>query len=171
MILGINAHTLRVRTQPQEAQLDSTKRNTLKAIGAAAIGVSSTGALAALGKPQTAHFSVNTSHSALNNDIEVVLTNTASRDVIVDELAPGVLETGRGYFDFTAVTREGPVRVKAGESLRIGLQGKAFDRPSVDTAVMVKSSVRDSLREHLSIKSVGIFETVVSVESGAWLYA
>lgn len=70
---------------------------------------------------------LSTRVSAINNDIEVVLTNKGAQPVTMTQLTPSKLGTPRGSFDLAEVLQKGPRRLAAGESVTVPIKHHAIN--------------------------------------------
>lgn len=146
--------------------IDQSKRRTLKslAVGASAIaGGSLTMNSAAFAAPvsmtdaartvslediELGSIDVYTRVSVANNDLEVVLTNAGKQPVNITQMTPAVTRVARGEFDFSALVKDGPLRMYVGESVTIPLKRKAL---AYTTSSSATPSLNKSLKETLSI--------------------
>lgn len=145
--------------------IDQNKRKTLKtlAVGTGAVvgGSLMMGATALASSASTeavktisleelelGHIEVYPRVSVENNDIEVVLTNAGRQPVLITQMTPRSLNVARGEFDFSALLKDGPLPMKAGESVTIPLKRKTLNY-SVRTSSV--ASLDEALKRNLSI--------------------
>ncbi len=123
--------------------IDRSKRITLKkmALGAGAMGAGLTGTGAfgagmetsgaafadlleqrAAETPELGNIEVTTRVSAINNDLEIVLTNAGQERVNITHMTPHTLRVPRGEFDFSSLLNRGPLTLEAGQSVPLPLK-------------------------------------------------
>jgi len=148
--------------------IDQSKRNTLKnlaAIGAgtAAVTVSSgvlahstsasdTSAALALRTFDNNLVKINIGArlASVNNDLEVVITNTSDTTATITDMTPAQLNTARGHFDFNALFDSGDLRLAAGESVSVPIKHHAvvLSSSSIDERA---AELTQGLRRNVSI--------------------
>ncbi|MEE9322366.1 MAG: hypothetical protein V3U76_18140 [Granulosicoccus sp.] len=145
--------------------MDRNKRNTLKLIGATAIGGLSASAVAVAGErsfagsnavagsakplPVLSQVEVASRISSQHNDLEIVLTNTGEQTISVTQITPSMVDTPRGSFDLAAVSRGRP-SLAAGQSIRIPMRRHAVVLNDSSRAQRGQS-LEKILRERMSI--------------------
>lgn len=124
--------------------IDKTKRKTLKGIAAVAAGsavgsmpafatsssishsaaAKSTGTIRQVWPPIAARspIAVNTGTSAVENRIEVVLTNKSAHPVALTQMTPSHSVLPHGTFDKESEMKNGPRHLAAGESVSVHLE-------------------------------------------------
>lgn len=145
--------------------IDQSKRKTLKTLAASA-GAMAGGALTlnsnafasavplsgrrvlSVEEIELGSIEVYTRVSVTNNDLEVVLTNAGKEPVTITRMTPSVTRVARGEFDFSALVKDGPLTMGAGESVTIPLKRKTLD---LNATVASVHPLNDSLRKTMSI--------------------
>ncbi len=155
--------------------IDYAKRKTIKTIAAASAGLAATvatsaGASALLATTGTTHdcalpglanIEVTTRISATKNDLEVVLKNTADSAVTITHMTPTVTNVPRGQFNFSALLKDGPLHLAAGESTVVPLQQHTASVMTTQKACGL--SLTDSLKRTMSIVADGNSFASVSI--------
>jgi hypothetical protein len=144
--------------------IDRAKRNTLKVLSVATGSALAAGNVVAAGirglsaegahgdshDAPLANIRVSTRVSAVHNDISVVLTNAGDTPTTITQITPAVTRVARGEFNFSTLLENGPVMLKAGESVVVPLTHETITQwPStIDTAT---PSLAAKLRSSMSI--------------------
>ncbi len=63
--------------------------------------------------------------SVTNNDVEIVLTNSGHDATTITHITPAVTRVARGEFNFSSLLSQGPLTLRAGESVSVPLKRKA----------------------------------------------
>jgi len=118
--------------------IDKSKRATLRKLavgtGVVAAGASLGSAIASdhqlLDEVRASNSSgsieVTTRVSAINNDIEVVLSNTGERELNISHIEPKTVRVARGEFDFASLLQNGTIKLDAGQSVSVPLQRRSM---------------------------------------------
>jgi len=112
--------------------IDKKKRDTLKILGAASAVAAVPSVLNAkafgenidsvFGSSEAlANIDIKVRVSVTSNDLELLVTNTGSDATTITQLTPSQVTTGRGHFDLQAMLANGPLELKAGESVTVPL--------------------------------------------------
>lgn len=123
--------------------IDKSKRKTLKTIAIASGTIATGGVSGAVlaGSPdplstgnipsdfqhpyrELGQLDITARLSALNNDLEVVVTNVGRDAVTITQITPNVARVARGEFDFSAVLEDGPLHLQSGASVTVPMQHK-----------------------------------------------
>ncbi len=137
--------------------IDYSKRNTLKIIVGTSAAVATGGATAAISSefqpagnvvessPGTdaklGQIEVSTRVSVVNNDLEVIVKNTANEAVTVTHLTPRTVRVARGEFDFSALLKDGPLHLESGEFVALPLQHKMIATNARTLTDVLKNSM------------------------------
>jgi len=137
--------------------IDDKKRDTLKIMGAATAAVAMPSVLNAkafgndinatsVNDNELANIDIKVRVSVTSNDLELLITNAGSDATNITQLTPSQLNTGRGYFDMQAMLANGPLNLKAGESITVPLVHRK------DVSILgVSNSLVGDLKDKVSI--------------------
>ena len=146
--------------------IDRSKRNTLKKIalgtgvmGAGVLGagvVTSGTAFADQLKQQSeenlelGNIEITTRVSAVNNDLEIVMTNAGQQRINITHITPHTVRVPRGEFDISSLLKRGPLTLEAGQSATVPLKRLPLKiRPVQLTAST--HSLTDTLKRSISV--------------------
>jgi len=92
---------------------------------------------------------ITTRLSAINNDLEVVVTNIGSEAVTITQITPNVARVARGEFDFSALLEDGPLHLRSGASVTVQMQHKPVNvaasfPPLIETLKNTVSVITDT---------------------------
>jgi len=148
--------------------IDKSKRKTLKTIAIASGTIATGGVSGAIlaGTPgplstgnipsdfqqpyrELSQLDITTRLSAINNDLEVVVTNIGSEAVTITQITPNVARVARGEFDFSALLEDGPLHLRSGASVTVQMQHKPVNvaasfPPLIETPKNTVSVITDT---------------------------
>lgn len=140
--------------------MDQTRRNTLKVIGATGAGIAIGGfapianAIAISDSPDTPDFNVDKFNARIEHtwgglDANLVIKNTTGQSATIHQVSPSYLTAEPGIFDFSAITKNGPLTLAADEEIRI-----PFTRMGTSATIgHFDRSIQKRLRDTLTIKT------------------
>jgi hypothetical protein len=145
--------------------IDTVKRQTLKRIGLSAVAVTVAGVAgrsiasvtpssvsgSVAGSLPLSDIQVSTRVSAINNDLEVLITNTGNLPTRITQLTPSVTMTKRGQFDFGRLMKDGDIALASGQSLSVPMQPHTVQANASDTSNQQAQSLSEALRRSFSV--------------------